>query len=335
MGLPKRLLAVVVLAGACTGGAPDRDSLEPITESVDGTVAATTTVDGTGPPTASTTTIPVAERLPALPTDIVGAVRADDGTARPITGTDGEVWFIRGACGADAVAPATTAALIGPRHVVLDPGAGGADRGNELGGLVEAELNLDIAERTAALLRAQGVTVALTRTRDTDLSAGARGALGPALGARALVSINVGAPVGATVAEPRPAVFHQIGDEQSRRLAGLVHEELVAAFARFDGPWAGLAEPGVKPLLNQRGDDFFVVLDAGAGTPAVRVEVVAVGENEATLLSTEEGRDAEAEALADALVRFLVTDEQGDGFITPTETMRTAATSNTPGGCGG
>jgi N-acetylmuramoyl-L-alanine amidase len=328
------LLAVVIVAGACTDAAPDRSSPAPTIELDDGTVAEPAAVDGSGPQTGSTTTQPVAERLPPLPADIAGAVRAEDGTARPITGTDGEVWFIWGACQADAVAPAATAELIGPQHVVLDPGGGGRDRGIESGGLVEAELNLDIAQRTAVLLRAQGVEVTLTRERDTDLSAGARGALGPAVAARALVSISLAAPDRATVDDARPEVFHQVGDEQSRRLAGLVHEELEAAFARFDQQWAALPEPGVKPLLNQRGDDFFVVLDASAGTPAVRVEVVALGENEATLLSTEEGREAEASALAAALVRFLVTDEQGNGFVAPTETVRTAATSNTPGGCG-
>jgi len=325
--------ALALGAAACAGGAEVSPPV-PTLFADDVPVESVGSADTTAPSTASTTTVPVAERLAELATDITGAVRADDGTARPITGTDGEVWFIWGACTAEASEPAPTATLIGPQHVVLDPGEGGADRGVEAGGLSEAELNLDIAERTAALLRADGIAVTLTRETDTDLSAAARGALGPAVAASAFVSIHHAAPTTAKTVDARPEVFHQIADEESRRLAGLLHEELVEAFAGFDQEWAQFGEPGVKPLLNQRGDDFFVVLARSVGTPAVLVELAALGENEATLLSTEEGREAEAEALAAALVRFLVTDEQGTGFIEPTETVRTAPTSNTPGGCG-
>jgi hypothetical protein len=174
----------------------------------------------------------------------------------------------------------------------------------------------------------------LTRDTDADLSAAARGALGPAVAASALVSIEHPAPGSVTTVDARPEIFHQIGDGESRRLAGLLHEELVDTFAGFDREWVAFDEPGVKPLLNQRGDDFFVVLDRSAGTPAVLVRLVALGENETTLLSTEEGRAAEAEALAKALVRFLVTDEQGTGFVEPAQGVRAAPTSNTPGGCG-
>jgi N-acetylmuramoyl-L-alanine amidase len=330
------LCALALSAAACSGGADVSTPVPTLFDNgvpVDG-VDSVDSVDSVDPSTASTTSVPVAERLPALSVDIPGAVRAGDGTARPITGTDGEVWFIWGACTTEASQPAITADLIGPQHVVLDPGGGGVDRGFQVGGLVEAELNLDIARRTAALLRADGIAVTLTRDTDADLSAAARGALGPAVAASAFVSIEHPAPGSATVGDARPEIFHQLGDEESRRLAGLLHEELVDVFAGFDQEWAAFTEPGVKPLLNQRGDNFFVVLDRSTGTPGVLVRPVALGEDETALLSTEEGRAAEAEALAKALVRFLVTDEQGTGFVEPAETLRTAPTSNTPGGCG-
>lgn len=324
---------LALLAAACVGG--DNEVSEPVPtlfpDSPAGDLEAEDTQTSS---TAATTTEPVADRLPPLAQGVVGAVRADDGTARAITGTDGEVWFVVGACTERSAEPAVTAVLIGPQHVVLDPGAGGEDRGVEVEGLVEAELNLDIAERTADLLRADGVVVTLTREGDADLSTAARGAVAPATGAQALVSIHHGEPGSASTTTARPEVFHQIDDEQSRRLGGLLHEELALAFGQFDQEWAALVEPGVKPLLNQRGDDFFGVLQRSAGTPSVHVEVAALGPSERSLLSTEQGRAAEAQALAEGLVRFLVTADQGSGFVDPAETVRAAPTSNTPGGCG-
>lgn len=56
--------------------------------------------------------------------------------------------------------------------VMLDPGHGGVDGGTSFGGLLEKEITLDVALRTAAHLRAAGVPVELTRSTDTDLGGG-------------------------------------------------------------------------------------------------------------------------------------------------------------------
>jgi N-acetylmuramoyl-L-alanine amidase len=68
--------------------------------------------------------------------------------------------------------PAVGAATIPPPYVVcIDPGHGGNDPGAiGLDGLVEKNLTLDISDRLAALLRADGVTVVLTRTTDASVS---------------------------------------------------------------------------------------------------------------------------------------------------------------------
>jgi len=62
--------------------------------------------------------------------------------------------------------------------------------------------------------------------------------------------------------------------------------------------------------------------------------MLGAAQNDTTLLSAEEGRDIEAQALADALVRFLVSEEEGSGFIDSAEAVRTAPTTDSPGGCG-
>lgn len=281
-----------------------------------------------------TSTVPVAERLAAPAEDAPGAVRAADGTARSILGTDGEVWFIPGACGGEGVEPAATASLLGPAHVVLDPAGGGALRGESLSGVVEAEVMLDVAERVAAQLRALGVEVVVTRTTDVDLSSATRGSLASAVGASALVSLHLVEAGRAQTETPNPEVIHRADDGESRRLGGLLHEELGAALAAAGDAWSALPEPGVKPRLNQRGEDFHAVVRAAEPAAAVLIELMALGDNEAALLGEEEGRDIVAAAVADALVRFLVTEEAGSGFLEPEDLVRTAPTSNTPGGCG-
>jgi N-acetylmuramoyl-L-alanine amidase len=75
------------------------------------------------------------------------------------------------------VAPALSSAAVGaasippPYVVAIDPGHGGSDPGAlGLDGLVEKDLTLDVSNRLAALLRADGVTVVMTRTTDASVS---------------------------------------------------------------------------------------------------------------------------------------------------------------------
>ena len=316
------LVMLLVLVAGCVSG--EAEVVEPVPTLFDD-VSSTTSAAGneTTSSRGPTTTAPVAERLPALVEDVPGAVAVGEGVVLPVTGTDGEVWFLLGPCGEDRLEPVSTAELFGPQHVVLDPG-GGDD--------VAGRINLAVGLRTAELLAADGIAVALTRTADAELGAATRGAIGPAVGSLALVSIHRG--VGSTPTEdPRPTIFHRADDVESRRLAGLIHHEVVSAFGALEGVFTAHAEPGVRPLLNQRGEDYFRVLQTSAGVAAARVELLSVDENEMALLASGEGHEIEARALADAIVRFLVTSEEGDGFIDPVEVVRTAPTSDSPGGC--
>ena len=63
---------------------------------------------------------------------------------------------------------ALSATTVRPR-VVIDPGHGGRDPG-AVGAVIEKEVVLDVALRVAALLRAAGVDVVLTRDRDGELN---------------------------------------------------------------------------------------------------------------------------------------------------------------------
>lgn len=318
------LTAVIVFAGGCVGGGAEAEQSVPLFD--DSTTAQPDGGDETAS-TLTTTTLSVAERLPELDADVTGAVRSSDGALLPVIDTDGEVWFVVGSCGDEQIEPRGSAEVVGAQHVVLDPGDGdGDDRA--------ASINLALALRTSELLEADGVAVVLTNAGTAAMSGSTRSATGPSVGARAFVSIHHPNADGPVTDEARPSIVHRADDSESRRLAGLLHEELVAAFASLGGEFAAHEEAGVRPLLNQRGEDFFRVLRIDGDLAGVRADLLPLGENEATLLATEEGRDLEAQALATAIARFLVTEEEGNGFVDPIESVRNAPTTNSPGGCG-
>ena len=76
--------------------------------------------------------------------------------------------------------------------ICLDPGHGGSDPGavNEDYSLEEKEINLDVAYRLKALLKADGAEVVMTRTDDSDNSNSDRYTFANEQGADILVSIH-------------------------------------------------------------------------------------------------------------------------------------------------
>ncbi len=115
-----------------------------------------------------------------------------------------------GAAGADpaavpvsgAAATAPTASVQAPQ-VVLDPGHGGDDPGVIEPGFREADFTLALAQRMVPLLKARGITAALTRDGDQALSVSARVALADAWRPRAFVSLHVNAAFQPLAAGPR------------------------------------------------------------------------------------------------------------------------------------
>jgi N-acetylmuramoyl-L-alanine amidase len=130
--------------------------------------------------------------------------------------------------------------------VVLDPGHGGEDPGatNDGAGLVERDLTLTIARRTAALLRADGYGVALTRDDDaTTLANSPRGLIANACGALAYVSIHLN-----SFTEPDPnyaKVFWGI-ETKDRSFAEAMRAALVAGLS----PGTNLDDGGIEQLEN-------------------------------------------------------------------------------------
>jgi N-acetylmuramoyl-L-alanine amidase len=226
--------------------------------------------------------------------------------------------------------------------LVIDPGHGGSGNpgAQSPDGLIEKGINLDIAARVRDLLAAPHSVdwetgtvlvgddvpavrdVVLTRSgadAAADYEAGLlfRAAVADALDAHAMVSIHNNAGWQISTDEVGSDVYYQSQRPvrpESRRLAVLLVEEFRRGFAGFDADWVGSAELGAKSRLSPRDDvsQYYGLLRA-AGVPTVIAEGAYIANPaEAALLRTPEFRQAYAEAVYRALIRFVTTDDAGD-----------------------
>jgi N-acetylmuramoyl-L-alanine amidase len=84
------------------------------------------------------------------------------------------------------------------KKIVLDPGHGGSDPGARASGIVEKELNLDIALRTKNLLESAGFSVVMTRTTDVFVALERRAEIANTSNADIFISIHGNSFNGAT-----------------------------------------------------------------------------------------------------------------------------------------
>lgn len=267
---------------------------------------------------ATTTTTTAPPRFPTIASDApVRALRTGTDLVLPVTGGESGAWQVTTPCAAVAVAdgdPLTGA------HVVIDPGHGGTEIG-AVGptGLTEAELNLDIAVRAARRLEAEGASVVLTRTSDVRVTIQTRAELVMSLEPLAFISIHHNAVPRARSATPGSELYHQHASGESRRLAGLLWEELQEELGPFSQDWAVGEQPGAFARQHgETGDDYYGVLRRSQGVPAVLSEAAYISDpTEEALMRTEEFREAEAKAVADSVLRFVTTQDPGSGFQPP------------------
>ena len=181
------------------------------------------------------------------------------------------------------------------RTIVIDPGHGGRDPGTMHNGVVERDVNLDIAKRLNEILKKRGYTVKLTRDRNKWLALGERVRFGKKAQGDLFVSIHVNAcdnpkvsgfetyilDFARTSSASRLAVIEnansgRLGDmdkvlteilrgartAESRRLADCIQSGTLAHLKRNK---SAVKDGGVK------GAPFFVLV--GSSMPSVLVEV--------------------------------------------------------------
>jgi len=219
----------------------------------------------------------------------------------------GSLFFAAACPAAGADAPTALSRTAHPL-VMLDPGHGGAERGARAGVTDEAALNLDLAQRVAAVLLTAGARVAYTREADLALSATARTLLANQARPACLLSLHHNSSPtpssrGFRVFVPPPGgqartvstadgqslsvlpwgQAQAVAGERSRQLGLAVAEQLEAP---------GTVRRGVQSLR--------LALFRGLAVPAAEVEVGFLSSPEELKKLTD---DKERQALAERLAR--------------------------------
>ncbi len=219
--------------------------------------------------------------------------------------------------------------------VVIDVGHGGEEEGARgPNGLSEKVVNLAVAGHTRAALERQGTAAVLTRTGDYRMTLDARAALALALRPRALVSIHHNSVPDGPRAGPGTETYYQIRSADSKRLAGLIYEEVVKALSSYRVAWVADRDAGAKYRPNSRGGDYYAILRQAAPVTAVLAELAFISNPpEAELLARADVQRAEGEAVARGILRFLTSDASGSGHVTPYPRNEPAGPGGGTSGC--
>jgi N-acetylmuramoyl-L-alanine amidase len=212
--------------------------------------------------------------------------------------------------------------------IVLDPGHGGPEPGAVgPGGLAERELNLAVARMTVDALATEGVIAVLARTGDYRQTLASRVAVATALEPKAFVSLHHNAAPDGSWAGPGSETYYQAGKSvppakaaESKRLAGLIYEEVVKALSAFSADWVADRDAGAKYRLSDSGDDYYGILRRSAvgGVVATLIELAFISNpSEEALLKRDDVRRAEAGGVARGIIRWLRTPDPGSGFTVP------------------
>ncbi|MFB3881718.1 MAG: N-acetylmuramoyl-L-alanine amidase [Armatimonadota bacterium] len=179
------------------------------------------------------------------------------------------------------------------KTIVVDAGHGGKDIGAPAGfgsppsKPYEKNITLDIAQRLAAALKAEGASVTMTRKDDTFVALQARAAVANDLNADALISIHCNS-CEAPNSLSGTSVYYD--HPHSERFAALVQSELIAAL--------GTVDKGVR-------NANFAVIRRTKG-PGILVETAFINnDDDRERLEHPNFRERTARAIVEGLVEYL------------------------------
>jgi N-acetylmuramoyl-L-alanine amidase len=299
------ILVALLTAGACSSGDGDGAAVIDRAEQPVETTIAPTTV-----PVSTTTTEPD----PAA----AKAVLTPGGIVVPVIARAGDGWTVRTPCNATATVNRSRGRSAGSPVVVLDPGHGGAEPGAvSPAGLAEKGINLAVARHTEDALEAAGVTTLLTRTGDYEVTLPTRSEIARSIDPKAFVSIHHNAEPDGPRAGPGAETYYQIASPDSKRLAGLIYEEVVKAMSQYRVAWVADRDAGAKYRPGSNGD-YYAMLRQPGKVVSVLAELAFISNPpEADLISRPEVQKVEGEAVARGIIRYLTTRDPGSGFVEP------------------
>lgn len=254
-----------------------------------------------------------ASGLPAPGPDGARLVVSPTGIVLPVLATLAHGWQVRTPCYAIATVSAGTP--VGHATVVLDPGHGGSERGAvSPGGLAEADVNLAVARQAQHALQAAGISVLLTRTGDYDLDLSTRAEIVTRVAPLAFVSVHHNAAPDRSRDGPGSETYYQLASASSKRLAGLVYEEVTRALSRYQVAWVAYRDAGAQTRRGSHGD-YYAMLRLTAPVVSVLAELAFISDPpEAALLARPDVQQVEGEAVARGIERYLGTTDPGSGF---------------------
>jgi N-acetylmuramoyl-L-alanine amidase len=271
---------------------------------------------------------------PAVRNDgVARALLTASGVVLPVTSANADGSFdVDTPCSSHGTATGTP---ISGANVVLDPGHGGNESG-AVGptGLVEKDVNFAVTQDVKQLLEAQGASVVLTRTGDYNTTLKTRAEIAVDLQPQVFVSIHHNAEPDGPSDVPGNESYYQIASADSKRLAGLIWEEVTAAFTRYHVAWVADTDHGAKYRPGSSGGDYYGILRNAAGVTTVLSEAAFISNPpEEQLLADPGFQHVEAQAIARAIVRYVSTNDPGSGYVTPYPRIAPAGGGGGPEGC--
>jgi N-acetylmuramoyl-L-alanine amidase len=326
----KPIAVLFVVAAACSSGAT-RDVTPRSTTTLH--VRATTTT--AAPVQTTTSTAPPPRLPPATAAPQVLALTTPTGVVVPVFGGGPGHWIVDSPCGVrTSVAGGTP---INGATVVLDPGHGGVETGaSGSNGLVEKDLNLTVAKLLKADLEREGATVVMTRTADYRVTLHVRAELAERLRPPVFVSVHHNGGADGPSDKPGTETYYQHDHANSKRLAGLIYEEVFRAFSAYTGvDWHANVDAGAKYRLNDRGGDYYGILRETEDVASALSEALflSASPSEAALLARPDVQAAEAEAITRAIRRFMLGNDPGSGYVTPIPRTTPAGPGGGSAGC--
>ncbi len=174
-----------------------------------------------------------------------------------------------------------------------------------------------MARHTQTALEAAGVTTLLTRTGDYEVALATRSELARSVAPKAFVSIHHNAEPDGPRDTPGAETYYQIGSADSKRLAGLLYEEIVKAMSQYRVAWVADRDAGAKYRPGRNGD-YYAMLRQPGKVVSVLAELAFISNPaEAELIARPDVQRVEGEAVARGIVRYLSTGDPGSGFVEP------------------
>jgi N-acetylmuramoyl-L-alanine amidase len=137
-----------------------------------------------------------------------------------------------------------------------------------------------------------------------------------ALAPRAFVSIHHNADPDGPWPRPGTETYYQQSSPDSKRLAGLIWEEVVQALGRYEVAWVADTDAGAKTRPGAHGDYYAMLREPAPVVSALAELAFVSNQPEADLLGRPDVQAVEGDAVARAIVRYLRTSDKGSGFTT-------------------